>query len=186
MMLPNIALPSSPAIGELPLWGGRAAARPCRTCREVKPLSGFLQHNGARDGHRLHCRDCLLTGRYQPYIEGPEERARRRARESQPKWQQSHRIALARQAERYPAKQQATRALQAAVKSGRIKKAEHCQVEGCSSSLFLEGHHWSYAPEHWLEVMWVCAAHHRRGHAQGFIVPAAGIPQHYGTIPERA
>ena len=96
------------------------------------------------------------SGRYQPYIEGPEERARRRARERQPKWQASHRQALARHAERYPFAVRATKALQRAVKSGRVIKAKHCQAESCTSTKCIEAHHWSYAPEHRLDVLWLC------------------------------
>jgi hypothetical protein len=70
------------------------------------------------------------------------------------------------------------------VKRGSLVKARRCQVRGCSSDRFLEAHHWSYAPQHWLDVLWCCAAHHRRGHAQGFILPAVGILVRYGTIPD--
>jgi hypothetical protein len=166
----------------LPLRGGVTAVKRCRTCRTPRPLSDFAPHNHSRDGRRAHCQECLLTGRYQPYIEGPEERARRAKRERRPQWRQVH----GRYAERYPLATQAGRALQQTVRSGRVAKAEHCQVEGCASRLAIEGHHWSYAPEHWLDVLWCCAAHQRQGHAQGIIVPAAGIPPHYGQIPEPA
>jgi hypothetical protein len=81
---------------------------------------------------------------------------------------------------------QACRALQAARKAGLIAKPSRCQAKGCTSSKHLEAHHWSYEPEHRLDVLWVCASHHRQGHAQGWITPTAGIPRHRGTIPEIA
>jgi hypothetical protein len=116
-------------------------------------------------------------------VEPPEVRARRAERERKPKWQRSHRKALARYAERNPTATKAQRALKAAVKAGRVAKAERCRVRGCQSRKCIEAHHWSYAPEHWLDVLWCCAAHHRQGHARGFIIPAEGIPVRYGTIP---
>lgn len=174
---------SQPGLG---LEGGHTTVKPCQTCKTAKPLAEFAPHNASRDGRRAQCKECLLIGRYQPYIEGPEQRARRATRERRPEWRRVHRRAVARYAERYPLATQAGRALQRAVRSGRVTKAEHCQVEGCTSRLALEGHHWSYATEHWLDVLWCCAAHHRQGHAQGFMVAAAGIPAHYGTIPERS
>jgi hypothetical protein len=158
----------------------------CQTCKERKGHHEFAGHNGSRDGRRNHCRECLLSGRYQPYIEPPDVRALRKVRQSKPKWRRSHRRALQRHAERNPVQAAAQKALKAAVRAGRIEKAKHCQARGCTSALSIEAHHWSYAREHWLDVLWCCAAHHRQGHAQGFIVPADGTPAHYGTVPEMA
>ena len=179
----TIGMTSAPSAftGFLPL---AIAAKRCGTCKEHRPLTVLPRHNGTRDGRRRHCRDCLLSGRYRPYVEPPEARARRKVRESKPKWRRSHRKALARHAERNPAAAKAMRASQAAVQAGRVRKADHRQARDCTSRKCLEAHHWSYAPEHWHDVLWCCAAHHRQGHAQGVIVPAAGIPIHYGTIPE--
>jgi hypothetical protein len=156
------------------------AEKRCRTCKERKALLTFPRHNCSRDGRRNQCRDCLLTGRYRPYVEPPELRERRARRERKPKWRRSHRAALVRN----PASTKAKRVLTAALKAGRIAKPSHCQVRGCTSLKYLEAHHWSYAPEHRLDLLWCWAAHHRQGHAQGFIVPADGIAAHYGTIPE--
>lgn len=156
----------------------------CGTCKQTRSPLEFPRHNGAKDGRRNSCRACLLSGRYQPYIEPPSVRALRKARESKPKWQRSHRKALQRHAERNPVQAAAQRALKAAVRAGRIDRAETCQVAGCSSRLHIEAHHHDYARP--LEVLWCCAAHHRQGHAQGFITPADGIPSHYGAIPEMA
>jgi hypothetical protein len=164
--------------------GAPPALKKCRTCKEHRLLSEFPRHNGSRDGRRKTCKACLLAGRYQPYVEPPEVRARRAERERKPKWRRSHRRALARYAERNPAATRAQRILKAAVKAGRVPKAERCQVKGCMSRKFLEAHHHSY--EKPLEILWCCAAHHRQGHAQGFIVPADEIPAHYGRIPDMA
>jgi hypothetical protein len=166
--------------------GGHAAVKRCQTCKATRTLAEFAPHNASRDGRRAHCKECCLTERYRPYIEGPEQRARRARRECRPEWRRGHRRAVERYAARYPMATNATKALRRALQSGRLAKADHCQVEGCASRHAIEGHHWSYAPENWLDVLWCCAAHHRQGHAQGFIVPAAGISAHYGTIPERS
>lgn len=157
----------------------------CLTCKTAKPYSAFGVHNGSRDGRRRDCLECMLTGRYKPFIEPPDQRARRKARESKPHWQAIHRAALKRHAERYPVVSQASRAVTVAVKTGKLTKAKRCQVKGCTSSKSIEAHHWSYRPEHWLLVLWCCAAHHRQGHAQGWIIPRKGLPAHMGTIPEK-
>jgi hypothetical protein len=155
-----------------------------RTCKERKALLTFPRHNGSRDGRRNQCRDCLLTGRYRPYVEPPELRNRRARRERKPKWRRSHRAALARYEERNPAATKAKRVFTAALKADRIAKPSHCPVRGCTSAKCLEAHHWNYAPEYRLELLWCCAAHHGQGHAQGLTIPADGISAHYGTIPE--
>jgi hypothetical protein len=155
----------------------------CDTCRETKSTTEFPTHRGSRDGHRTTCSGCLLSGQYQPYIESPEQRALRKRRQSKPKWQGSHREALKRYARREALRVQALKALRAAVASKRVVPAPRCQVKGCNSSRFIEAHHHSYDPASWLSVLWCCAAHHRQGHARGFIIPAPGVPAHYGLIP---
>lgn len=162
-----------------------ATTKRCITCKTEKPAVDFPQHNGSRDGLRRTCRRCMITGRYKPYIVPPEKRARRKARESQPHWQAIHRAALARYANRNPVAQAAMRALNFALKAGKIVKSHTCQVKGCRSKKFIEAHHWSYNPAHWLDVLWCCAAHHRQGLGQGFIIPRKGILAHRGTIPEK-
>jgi hypothetical protein len=61
-----------------------------------------------------------------------------------------------------------------------------CQAEGCDSRKFLEGHHWSHARERWLDVLWLCAACHRRAHSRGFVQPKPGIARHKGGIPDQS
>lgn len=158
----------------------------CKTCKALKSLSGFPLHAGSFDGHRIRCRECLANGRYQPKSETPAQRARRVERQDRASWRRSHGQALRKYGEHNPKKIAATRALTAAVNGGRMERGTHCQAAGCASQKSIEGHHWSYAPEYHLSVLWVCAAHHRQGHARGFIVPAAGIPAYFGTIPDIA
>jgi hypothetical protein len=160
------------------------ADKVCGTCQERKPLSNFAPHNGARDGRRNHCRSCCSTDRYRPQIEGPEARAKRNARQCRPDWQRSHREALRRWAERYPLANKAKRIAQSALKAGKIEKAPHCQALGCMSTKHIELHHNDYSRP--LEVLTVCAAHHRLGHSVGYIPVAPGLPAHLGNIPERA
>lgn len=163
-----------------------ATLKRCITCKTEKPIDDFPQHNGSRDGRRRTCRECMVTGRYKPFVEPPEVRAKRKARESQPHWQAIHRAALARYAQRYPVAQQAMRKVGIALKTGKLVKAAKCQVKGCTSSKFIEAHHWSYHPDRWLDVLWCCAAHHRQGHGQGFIVPKPHLPAHRGRIPDKS
>lgn len=160
-----------------------APTKVCATCKVLKSLDAFPLHRGSNDGYRIHCRDCLISGRYQPKPETPAQRRLRAKRQGSSAWQQSHAQALRRYGTRNPLQAAAMRALHEAVNAGRVHRAERCQVAGCRSRKAIEGHHWSYLPEHRLDVLWCCAAHHRQGHARGFITPARGIPARYGWIP---
>ncbi len=160
------------------------ASKVCATCRDEKPRHAYRRHMGSHDGLRKHCRECTETGRHKPVSEGLAARRRRKVRESQSAWQQTHRRALKKASTRYPHKQAAVRAVSAAVKSGRLVRGTTCSAKGCRSGKHIEGHHWSYEPEHWLDVAWVCAKHHRCGHSSGFIEMKRGVAAHYGTIPE--
>lgn len=154
----------------------------CRTCHEHKRPEEFPRHNGAHDGRRSACRRCLLTERYRPYIENPEQRARRANRERGARWQRKHLEALERYVARYPHRDRCRRQTYQALRSGKLQRADRCQVEGCTSAKCVEAHHHDYSKP--LEILWCCAAHHRQGHAQGFIRPAPGIDPIFGDIPE--
>ena len=77
----------------------------------------------SRDAHRRDCKECLLTGRPVPKYEGKAERRKRKARQSKPKWQRAHRVALAREATRYPLANAARRALRRAVRKSEVVRA---------------------------------------------------------------
>src|SRR5215469_76076 len=55
-------------------------------------------------------------------------------------------------------------AVRLAVKEGRLIKPVKCQV--CNQVRVLSGHHTSYRPENWLNVIWVCHSCHRTVHWQ--------------------
>lgn len=58
----------------------------------------------------------------------------------------------------------ARRAVTSALASGALRRAESCNR--CGAPPPLDGHHHSYAREHWLDVEWLCRTCHLRHHAQ--------------------
>jgi hypothetical protein len=62
------------------------------------------------------------------------------------------------------AKVKAQNALNYAVASGRITRPEAC--ERCNKTGIMQGHHHSYAEEHWLDVEWLCKTCHIRVHKE--------------------
>lgn len=64
---------------------------------------------------------------------------------------------------RNPLKRQAQHALSNAVRDGKVVKLSSC--EHCvTSEKKIQGHHWSYAVEHWLDVIWLCTSCHGKEH----------------------
>jgi hypothetical protein len=55
-------------------------------------------------------------------------------------------------------------AVKKALKEGRLTKPHNCNF--CGTEGRLEAHHWSYEPEHWLDVIWYCIKCHRDWHAR--------------------
>lgn len=173
------------ALAPMPLFAGFAelpVTRVCRSCRIGRKPSEFPLHRTSRDGRRRVCRTCLATGRYQPKPETIEQRDMRAERQGSPEWRASHRAAVKRYAALHPDRVRAQSIVRAAVKAGKIARAEACQVEGCNSTIAIEAHHHDYAKP--LDVLWCCATCHRQGHALGSITPRAGLARHLGTVPE--
>lgn len=50
-----------------------------------------------------------------------------------------------------------------AVRDGKLVKSESCEHCGTSEKQ-IQGHHWSYLPEHWLDVIWLCTSCHGKEH----------------------
>lgn len=50
-----------------------------------------------------------------------------------------------------------------AVRDGKLVKPEVCEHCGTSEKK-IQGHHWSYLPEHWLDVIWLCTSCHGKEH----------------------
>lgn len=75
---------------------------------------------------------------------------------------------VARHREKNRHKHAANRAVHQAIKSGRLVRPDTCSR--CKRAAYvgdkIHAHHWSYAPEHWLDVVWLCLNCHFRGHSR--------------------
>lgn len=130
------------------------SSKRCFKCGTVKPLTEFYKHPQMGDGHLNKCKACNkadATNHRGRKIE--EYRAYDRARGNrQPK------TYLKEYRARFPNKVRATRAVQYALKTGKLK-AEPCFICGERA----EAHHPDYdAP---LAVVWLCPPHHKQAHA---------------------
>lgn len=72
--------------------------------------------------------------------------------ESKQKWLESNRH-----------KRSAQHAANNALRDGKIERKFSCEHCGTSEKK-LQKHHWSYLPEHWLDVIWLCTSCHGKEH----------------------
>ena len=61
-----------------------------------------------------------------------------------------------------PLKYKARVALGRALRYGSVARPDVCT--SCNVTCTPHGHHWSYLPEHWLDVVWLCAKCHTKEH----------------------
>lgn len=116
----------------------------CIGCGKVKPLSEFYAHPRAKDGYLNKCKECTRA----------DVKAHR---EAHPEKDLETRL---KACAKNPTHKNANRAVEAALRSGRLEKPNHCQ--GCGRSADetrIGAHHYDYTRP--LDVIWLCAACHR-------------------------
>lgn len=157
----------------------------CFKCGETKPLSAFYKHSKMADGYLNKCKECnkkdVILNRldkvdyYNEYdrkrsLAGTERAEKQKVRskelrlernkDSQPKvkpkmdgtWNS-----------RNPEKVAANRLVNNYLRDGKIRKPCNCSVCG-KTNCEIQGHHWSYLEEHWLDVIWLCIECHNKEH----------------------
>ncbi len=91
------------------------------------------------------------------------KKARRRAEQKYkktPKGQEVQRIANRKKKLKFPEKIKAQNAVHDAIKRGKLDRPWVCEL--CKAEVFIEAHHNDYAKP--LEIVWVCAACHKKLH----------------------
>ena len=149
--------------------GGGRFMKTCRACGRRKGLDSFQKETGCKsDGRRGTCKDCENERRREVNRRNPELAARRnkRYRKSHPEdvrrrkreWEKkSYKETYKRNRHKFLARV----ALRYAVRVGKVQKLP-CQACGDPNS---QGHHHKgYAPEHRLDVIWLCQTHHLQEH----------------------
>lgn len=154
----------------------------CFKCGVEKPLSEFYKHPAMSDGHVNKCKDCNKKDvhrnreeradyyrEYDRNRKNADERNRKNnEREKQRCLEDSqYRLkTLERKkewCEKNQHKRQAHYTVGNALRDGKIEKPSCCEHCGTSAKS-IEAHHWSYLPEHWLDVIWLCTTCHGKEH----------------------
>ena len=100
---------------------------------------------------------------YQRHVEKLRAAARERART--PRGRELNRQAVARYKTKHPNKVAAHKATQQAVRSGKLKRPECCEVQGCNQTKDLAMHHHRYDAQSVFKVTALCRRHHSELHA---------------------
>lgn len=154
----------------------------CFKCGAEKPLSEFYKHSGMKDGRVNKCKDCnkrdVIENRkkraeyYKHYDRNRpnhSERVRKQTERTKELYQscgefrEKVNATQAAWVNRNPDKRKAHNSVNNAIRDGILHKPDKC--EHCEEvSDKIQGHHWSYEEEHWLDVMWLCPACHGKEH----------------------
>lgn len=123
---------------------GDAAARTCTRCGETKPIEEYER----RGAYRVHfCRECLNKQVRERYASDPDFAAERKDKA----W---------RTRQLHPEQKKAWIAVDIAIRAGRLTP----QPCWCGDVETDAHHHRGYAPEHALDVVWLCRRHHALAH----------------------
>lgn len=147
--------------------------RQCSQCGVVKPLEEFYPIRRGSPKRRRNCKTCcavtLKAGRdkdlQQRRYESWKVRNARRVKGYKRKYTETHRLDTAQRTVRWrkanPEKTRAHRAVQNALRSGKLRRPARCRQ--CNSRGTLHGHHADYSRP--LEVLWLCELCHRKVHS---------------------
>ena len=163
----------------------------CIKCGETKPLESFYRNHERKDGRLERCKDCVKVYEQSPerraYLKkwqqteagkacikrnkpSPEvQRERTKRYRSSPKGQEKEAEYMEQYIQNNPEQRKAMTAIMHALERGKIEKPDSCQV--CNKKRKVQGHHESYEPEHWLDVIWLCASCHKKYHLGHITIP---------------
>lgn len=131
--------------------------RPCKTCREMKPESGFYPKGEQRN---TECKDCWKARVKLRRLIDPKVRAYDRQRAKTPARVDYQTRNTKAWRERNPDAYRAQNALNNALRDGKIDR-KPCEI--CAQTSGIHAHHKDYAKP--LDVIWLCARCHHRLHA---------------------
>jgi len=133
----------------------------CTTCGTVKPAGDFYP-TGTRPGAtEARCKACACAYQTQRRRTNPAVRAYDRARAKTPDRRARARAITIRFRAEKPDAYRAQTAVGNALRDGRIAREPCAQ---CGTTENIHAHHHDYSRP--LDVIWLCATCHHRGHAQ--------------------
>lgn len=135
----------------------------CSKCGVCKPIDSFYKSPGYKDGHHTWCKNCVsqyYKSRYSTDADAIRDR-NNRYRKFHPEYRKRLRD---NQRKNNPEQYRARKNLNSRIRRGTFpsvqgKACSHCGLPAT------EYHHWSYAPEHWFDVIPLCRECHKCLHS---------------------
>lgn len=154
----------------------------CRKCGAEKPQSEYYKQPTNKTGYQYSCKACTSQrirenyrqniDHYKGYEKSRTNRSERASQQSlrdrgryavDPEFREVVKERVKRHRNAHPEKAIARRKLSKAIETGRIVPLKNCEHCGTTEKQ-IQGHHWSYEPEHWLDVIWLCTTCHGKEH----------------------
>ena len=141
----------------------------CKECGIEKPLDDFYRHSGMADGYLNICKRCKCSYQANRPKKKLAEIERRRNKKpdrrrhlamNAARWRKENPDKVRRQVARYPDRRRARIAVGNAIRDGYLQRKQ-CEVCGDPKS---HAHHEDYNRS--LDVVWLCARHHRERHEE--------------------
>lgn len=159
-------------------------SKTCFKCGELKCLTLYYKHAQMADGHLNKCKECTKKDVREYRVENldkvmaydrnrPNKDERRESNNkrnlSKYKNCEEYRVRVlqsrSEHSKRNPHKKYAANAVNNAIRDGKITRPDTCTHCG-DKGIPIEGHHWSYLEENWLDVIWLCIPCHGKEHAR--------------------
>lgn len=138
----------------------------CSKCKEKKPPDQFGRDKRRPRGRSSWCKKCycIKSRAYRRTARGRQSirKCNKRWRQSK-KGQEDHRIRSKEYRQKYPQKIKARKAIEVAIRTGKIVKASSSLCDHCGQQA-QHYHHNSYEPENRLNVQALCNSCHTSTH----------------------
>lgn len=136
----------------------------CYACKQVLPATTeyFYQNQSTGDGLTSECRGCKKK-------QAEERNQLPVVLEAKANWRKEHPDEMRHYGEAYKARNPDKRAAHTAVSNAiKLGKLAAIQTQSCREcgKRALHYHHWSYAPEHQLDVIPLCGKCHKKVHRE--------------------
>jgi hypothetical protein len=126
----------------------------CTRCGVTRPIESFYKSPGYRGGRHTWCKSCVKTYYAERYKENPQL-FKERNKEYLAADPARKRAQRERHKNKHPDRYRANKNLNSRIRRGTFPhvSTQVCRVCGVQAQ---EYHHWSYAPEHWFDVVPMC------------------------------
>lgn len=135
----------------------------CRICKIEKDIVCFSLAKRGKDGRYSYCKICDREK-----VRKWNSENLKRKREYSINYVRKNKLAVYQKSRdwlnRDPNRKKAHSAVSRAIKKGTIVRPSCCSK--CNQPGRVEAHHDSYAPDKWLDVMFLCRSCHKRLHAE--------------------